>query len=317
MTHMTNTKPTTNGRLFGRAFTLIELLVVIAIIALLIGILLPALGKARDSARTLKCQANLRQLSTSLVQYAADFKGLFPPNSDSPDRVYWYDVSRIGMYLPQMNIKDRPAGADETVGGGVMACPSHPDGARSYTMNFFASSATLVDRANNRWSKPNTTNRGRFWSMNAGDAESTKLFTIAEAWGLSSGTSAGEGSRQWFTNSQIGGDAETWPGTRFGAGTGVPAGAFSGDWAGGLGGVRAPEMESTGAPRSYIPFYRHPRRASGNFSLRGKAVFGFLDGHVDLIDYAELVDPATTFSLFRVLWTPNDRDIDKEGGRRP
>ena len=57
-----------------RAFTLIELLVVIAIIALLVGILLPALGEARRTARLTQDSSNQKQLGTAATNYATDFE---------------------------------------------------------------------------------------------------------------------------------------------------------------------------------------------------------------------------------------------------
>lgn len=60
-------------------FTLIELLVVISVIALLVGILLPALGSARESGRGAVCLSNLRQLTTADNAYAEDFAGYYVP----------------------------------------------------------------------------------------------------------------------------------------------------------------------------------------------------------------------------------------------
>ena len=57
-----------------KAFTIVELLVVVSIIALLIGILLPAIGKARDKARTTTSVSNLRQLAIAHNAYAGDWE---------------------------------------------------------------------------------------------------------------------------------------------------------------------------------------------------------------------------------------------------
>jgi len=71
-------------------FTLIELLVVIAIIALLMGILMPALSKARKLARSAVCKAHLRQWGTVIYMYTADNNGLFWEDGPMPDgHVVW------------------------------------------------------------------------------------------------------------------------------------------------------------------------------------------------------------------------------------
>jgi prepilin-type N-terminal cleavage/methylation domain-containing protein/prepilin-type processing-associated H-X9-DG protein len=75
-----------------RAFTLIELLVVIAVIAILMAVLIPALGKAKESARDVKCRSNLRNIGMGITLFLQDndFK---PINNDTTNGFYWYNTN--------------------------------------------------------------------------------------------------------------------------------------------------------------------------------------------------------------------------------
>jgi prepilin-type N-terminal cleavage/methylation domain-containing protein len=84
-----------------KAFTLIELLVVIAVISVLIGLLLPAVQRAREAASRISCANNLKQIGLAIHQYEVAI-GYYPPSSLERGKATWAVL--ILPYLEQDNL---------------------------------------------------------------------------------------------------------------------------------------------------------------------------------------------------------------------
>jgi len=137
------------------SFTLIELLVVVAIIAVLVALLLPAMQSAREQAKIVACQSNLRQFAMAIRQYGNDNQEYFPcyvtkptPNPNDGNRWYW-------VLVPNYVLHDgahRPS---------ILVCPAEANrastlqfGGITYSMNMIAQGRRMNGDQMTSWGSP-------------------------------------------------------------------------------------------------------------------------------------------------------------------
>lgn len=263
----------------GRAFTLVELLAVIGIVALLISILLPAVDRARASAKIVICANNVRQICNALFIYAGQNGGKLPPNVSSPTPIQWCNKYQCGLLLGSF----KPSlASNPPVTGPAVTCPDDVGGVRSYAMNVWASSAIDPWILSQGYGTP--------WTLSVRNP--SRYILVTERWSTSGSDKTG-----WQALATLAASFDT-PGRRFGGGTGLSSPLSS------------PHF---GKATSELPYARH--RTFGTTAQWtdpiGRINIGYADGHVALRSNEDLYDRTTGLSTLESLWSPLDAALNK------
>jgi prepilin-type processing-associated H-X9-DG protein len=231
-------------------------------------------------------------------------QGKFPPTlySDTvpPPANFWFDEDRIGRYFRRSGIRfESPAfNYKNMVTPAVFLCPEDEQAVNSYSMNWWASSAvgSVTTRQSGYFPKA-----GRIWGANT--KESSKLMLVMEPFShypVGGGLYSAYPAIPWIANVVNPDEFRFYPGF-----------SFVGDQRLGTG--------PSGNQR-YLPYEtpfdwaRHRQRADGGTrktEARGRANFGFADGHVASFRPEELADRATKKSKFVALWSPLDYHVER------
>jgi prepilin-type processing-associated H-X9-DG protein/prepilin-type N-terminal cleavage/methylation domain-containing protein len=129
-------------------FTLIELLTVIAIIGILAAILIPTVGRVRESARVAKCSSNIRQTAQAFLMMVNDDKGFYRGKKTGSDVDDGFPLWTIA--LPDrgyIDIKRQGAGRGSIE---VFYCPTWPDGEGTNNHNWRTYGLNMFDTVNGR-----------------------------------------------------------------------------------------------------------------------------------------------------------------------